>query len=61
MKSTRTWKTKQNMAQKIRPHTSSSEGANENVSHEDIKTERQRVLSDHSVGRGQSNKKLKKA
>lgn len=26
-----------------------------------IKTERQRVLSDHSVGRGQSNKKLKKA
>ena len=38
MKTTMTWKTKQLMTQKIRPHTS-SERANEDASHENTKTE----------------------
>lgn len=52
--------TKHTMDQKIRPNASSTEGANEDASHESMKMDWQRFIADHSVGTAQKSKKLKK-
>lgn len=45
---------------KNRPNASSTGGVKEDASHENMKTDWQRFISDHSVGTAQKSKKLKK-